>query len=46
MINLFSIPESQKAEKGTVIDNYADQLIKNGELTETDWKAFFCRLIS
>ena len=44
VISLFSIPEGQKAELGAVIDSYADRLIKNGELTEADRKAFFDRM--
>lgn len=44
VLNLFSIPSGQRAELGTMIDNYADRLIKNGTLTEEDRKAFFDRM--
>ena len=44
VLNLFSIPSGQRAELGTMIDNYADRLIKNGTLTEDDRKAFFDRM--
>ena len=44
VLNLFSIPGGQRAELGTMIDNYADRLIKNGTLTEEDRKAFFDRM--
>lgn len=35
MLQLFSIPDGQKAELGAIIDNYADRLIKNKELLYT-----------
>ncbi len=44
MLNLFSVPGGQRAELGSLIDGYADRLIKNGELTEADRKAFFDRM--
>ena len=44
VLNLFSIPNGQRAEVGTMIDSYADRLIKNGSLTEEDRKAFFDRM--
>lgn len=44
VLNLFSIPSGQRAELGTMIDNYADRLIKNVTLTEEDRKAFFDRM--
>ncbi len=44
VINLFSIPEGSRAELGTMIDNYAERIIKNGSLTEDDRKAFFDRM--
>ena len=44
VLNLFSIPNGQRAELGTMIDSYADRLIKNGSLTEDDRKAFFDRM--
>lgn len=44
VLNLFSIPNGQRAEVGAMIDSYADRLIKNGSLTEDDRKAFFDRL--
>ncbi len=44
VLNLFSIPNGQRAEVGTMIDSYADRLIKNGSLTEDDRKAFFDRM--
>ena len=44
MMNLFSVPDGSRAELGTMIDNYADRLIKNGTLTEADRKAFFDRM--
>lgn len=44
VLNLFSIPNGQRAEVGAMIDSYADRLIKNGSLTEDDRKAFFDRM--
>lgn len=44
VLNLFSIPNGQRAELGSLIDSYADRLIKNGSLTEDDRKAFFDRM--
>ena len=44
MLNLFSIPAGRRAELGTVIDQYADRLIKNGALTEDDLRMFFDRM--
>ena len=44
VLNLFSIPNGQRAEIGSMIDSYADRLIKNGSLTEDDRKAFFDRM--
>lgn len=44
VLNLFSIPNGQRTEIGTMIDSYADRLIKNGSLTEEDRKAFFDRM--
>lgn len=44
MLSLFSIPEGSKAELGSVIDSYADRLLKNGALTEEDRKHFFDRM--
>ena len=44
MLNLFSVPDGQRAELGDVIDVYADRLLKNGSITEADRKAFFDRM--
>lgn len=44
VLNLFSIPNGQRAEVGAMIDSYADRLIKNGSLTEDDRKTFFDRM--
>ena len=44
MLQLFSIPDGQKAEIGAIIDNYADRLIKNKELTQADRNRFFDRM--
>lgn len=44
LLNLFSIPEGMRAELGTVIDQYADRLLKNGTLTQEDRDAFFDRM--
>lgn len=38
---LFSIPAGSKQEMGKIIDGYADRLVKNGSLTESDRQAFF-----
>lgn len=44
VLNLFSTPDGQRAEIGTMIDSYADRLLKNGSLTEDDRQAFFDRM--
>ncbi|MCI5929298.1 MAG: hypothetical protein MRZ73_12335 [Pseudoflavonifractor capillosus] len=44
LLNLFSIPEGMRAELGTVIDQYADRMLKNGTLTQADRDAFFDRM--
>jgi len=44
VLDMFSIPGGQRAELGSIIDGYADRLLKNGRLTEEDRKAFFDRL--
>lgn len=44
LLNLFSIPEGMRAELGAVIDQVADRLLKNGELTQADRDAFFERM--
>lgn len=44
LLNLFSIPAGQKAELGGIIDQYAERLLKNGELTQADRDAFFDRM--
>lgn len=44
VLDLFSVPSGQRAELGTMIDNYADRLIKNGSITEEDRRAFFDRM--
>ena len=44
MFNLFSVPGGQRAELSSMIDSYADRLIKNGSLTEEDRKNFFDRM--
>ncbi len=44
VFNLFSIPSEQRTELGSMIDNMADRLIKNGSLTEEDRQHFFDRM--
>ena len=44
MYTLFSVPEGQRSAVGEVIDRYADRLVKNGSLTETDRQDFFNRM--
>lgn len=44
LLNLFSIPEGQRAELGTIVEQYADRLLKNGELTQADRDTFFDRM--
>lgn len=44
VLNLFSIPAGQRAELGSMIDGYADRLLKNGNLTEADRQHFFDRM--
>ncbi len=44
VLDLFSIPAGKRNELGTLIDNFADRLIKNGTVSEADRKAFFDRL--
>lgn len=44
VLNLFSIPSGQRAELGSVIDSYADRLIKNGSLSWEDRESFFDRM--
>ena len=44
LLNLFSVPEGMRTELGTVIDQYADRLLKNGKLTQADRDAFFDRM--
>ena len=44
MLDMFSIPDGQRAELGAMIDSYADRLLKNGSLTEEDRRSFFDRM--
>ena len=44
LLNLFSIPSGQRAELGEMIEQYADRLLQNGELTQQDRDAFFDRM--
>lgn len=44
LLGLFSIPAGQKAELGTIIDQYADRLLREGALTERDRSALFDRM--
>ena len=44
LLHFFSVPEGQRQELGTVINAYADRLIKNGALTEDDRRRFFDRM--
>lgn len=44
LLGLFSIPAGQRAELGTIIDQYADRLLKTGTLTEQDRTALFDRM--
>ncbi len=46
IINEFGIPDGRKAEIGKLIDAYADQVYKDGKLTETDRQAIFDKLYS
>ena len=44
MQGIFSIPEGRRAEINQIIDGLADRMLKNGELTQEDWDAFFDRM--
>ena len=44
MQGIFSIPEGRRAEINQIIDGLADQMLKNGELTQEDRDAFFDRM--
>ena len=44
MQGIFSIPEGRRAEINQIIDNLADRMLKNGELTQEDRDAFFDRM--
>ncbi len=44
LLGLFSIPDGRKQELGTIIDQYADRLLRDGALTESDREAFFDRM--
>jgi hypothetical protein len=44
MLNLFSIPAGQRAELGEIIDQYADRILRQGNLGQRDMDAFFDRM--
>ena len=44
MLNLFSIPQSQRAEIGAVLDNFAAHVAKSGKIDERARSALFDRL--
>ncbi|WP_297232202.1 LPD23 domain-containing protein [uncultured Flavonifractor sp.] len=46
LLGLFSIPDGMRAELGSVIDQYADRMLKAGSLTEQDRTALFDRMYS
>ena len=46
LLGLFSIPDGMRDELGSVIDQYADRMLKAGSLTEQDRTALFDRMYS
>lgn len=44
VLSLFSIPDGKRAELGSIIDSFADRIIKNGSLNEKEREAFFDKL--
>ena len=44
MLNLFSIPQSQRGEIGAMLDNFADHVAKSGKIDERARSALFDRL--
>lgn len=44
MTDLFSIPAGKRGQMGSMVDSFAERVIRNGELTEQDRKAFFDRM--
>ena len=44
VLDMFSIPQWRKKELESLIDGYAEQVLRNGRLTEADRKAFFDKL--
>jgi len=44
LLDFFSIPAGSRGEIATIIDQFADRLIRNGSLTEEDRKSFFDRM--
>lgn len=46
LLGVFSIPEGQRAELGTLVDSVADQLLREGALTEEIRNNLFNRLYS
>lgn len=46
LLGVFSIPEGQRAEVGTLVDSVADQLLREGALTEEIRNDLFDRLYS
>lgn len=44
MLNLFSIPQSQRGEIGAVLENFADHVAKSGKIDERARSALFDRL--
>ena len=44
MLNLFSIPAGRRAEMGSIIDQYADRIVKHGALSQEDIDSFFDRM--
>lgn len=46
LLNLFSIPQGMRAELGGYVDHMADQIVKNGALTQAERDEFFDRMYS
>jgi hypothetical protein len=44
LLNLFSIPDGMRAELGGYVDQIAERMLKNGELSQRDRDEFFDRM--
>lgn len=44
LLNLFSVPEGMRKELGNYVDQMAERMLKNGELSQKDRDAFFDRM--